>query len=137
MKNASSEMNTIHVRLTCITLVCITLYLLTLHFGYKFFHSVSQCCKVSLQLSAVGIHFYDLKITMSTSFLISLYALFSKSFVNTEQHARDTASICKTSFQVFSSGADTSFEIPTGWRSQHCTCMICRPVVEQMWTVTF
>lgn len=70
-----------HAGLTHITPICITLYLLTFRFGYKFFHPVSQCCSLST-LSAVGIHFCDLKITVSTSFLISLYASFSKSFVN-------------------------------------------------------
>lgn len=70
MKNAHSEINTIHVRLTHITPICITLYLLTFYFGYKFFHSVSQSCKVSLQLSTVGIHFCDLNCVNKLSHLI-------------------------------------------------------------------
>lgn len=110
VRNAGSETNTIHIRLTHITPICITLYLLTFHFGYKFFHSVSQCCRACLQLAAVGIHFCDLKITMSTSFPISLYASFSKLLVNAEQHARHTASIQKTSSQVFCSGADNHLD---------------------------
>lgn len=95
----------------------------------RVFLSVSQCWKVCLQLSAVGIPFCDLKITMSTSFLTSLYASFSKSFVNAEQPARDRDSTWKTSSQASCSGAHKIFGIPRGWRSQHCSFMLCRPII--------
>lgn len=76
VKNAHSKTNTKHVGLIHPTPTCITLYLLTLHFAYKVFHSVSQCCRVCLQLSAVSVHFCDLKITVTKLFHLIVCLIF-------------------------------------------------------------